>query len=389
MTTVTGKLIGGIPKQTRLEIELVDVTGTRAIGYAGGEEAEVVRPVPVKPQEDGTWSADLIPNAQIQADAGDTVWAVMEGRAYDGTPVMTYIVVPETGGPHWVGDLRVDLGDAPTGGSTVVYVPGPEGPAGPAGNTGPQGIPGANGANGSDGAPGADGAIGPTGPQGPQGEPGPQGPAGVNGATGPAGPKGDTGATGSTGAPGAAGETGPAGPKGDTGATGAAGATGAQGPQGPAGVPPTGDVVGVTRTVDKPADESVTSSTALQDDDHLTLSVTGGGRYAIDACLVASGDPAGDLLLTIAAPSGSTGHWAPGGITLGVSDGTGSLRLTRYDPGTAIGVGITAAGLIVTPVGTITAGTSGAITVQWAQNTANATATVLRAGSWLRLTRVA
>ncbi|MFB8122104.1 glycerophosphodiester phosphodiesterase [Streptomyces bacillaris] len=127
MTTVTGKLVGGNPSQTRIEIELVDVTGTRAIGYAGGEEAEVVRPVLVKPQTDGTWSADLIPNVGIQADAGDTVWAVMEGRSYDGTPVMTYIVVPETGGPHWVGDLRVDLGDAPTGGSTIVYVPGPPG----------------------------------------------------------------------------------------------------------------------------------------------------------------------------------------------------------------------------------------------------------------------
>ncbi|MDX5526096.1 glycerophosphodiester phosphodiesterase [Streptomyces sp. DE06-01C] len=136
MTTVTGKLVGGIPSQTRIEIELADVTGTRAIGYAGGEEAEVVRPVLVKPQTDGTWSADLIPNAQIQADAGDTVWAVMEGRSYDGTPVMTYIVVPETGGPHWVGDLRVDLGDAMTGGSTIVYVPGPAGDDGQDGTDG-------------------------------------------------------------------------------------------------------------------------------------------------------------------------------------------------------------------------------------------------------------
>ncbi|MCX4606858.1 glycerophosphodiester phosphodiesterase [Streptomyces anulatus] len=127
MATVTGKLIGGIPKQTRLEIELVDVTGTRAVGYAAGDEAEIVRPVPVAPQEDGTWSADLIPNSLIQADAGDTVWRVQEGRALDGTPVVTYIVVPEAGGPHWVGDLRVDLGDAPTGGSTIVYVPGPAG----------------------------------------------------------------------------------------------------------------------------------------------------------------------------------------------------------------------------------------------------------------------
>ncbi|NEC20513.1 glycerophosphodiester phosphodiesterase [Streptomyces parvus] len=49
---------------------------------------------------------------------------------------MTYIVVPETGGPHWVGDLRVDLGDAPTGGSTIVYVPGPAGDDGQDGTDG-------------------------------------------------------------------------------------------------------------------------------------------------------------------------------------------------------------------------------------------------------------
>ncbi|MFF2864490.1 hypothetical protein ACFVSX_32000 [Streptomyces rubiginosohelvolus] len=386
MTTVTGKLVGGIPSQTRIEIELVDVTGARAIGYAGGEEAEVVRPVPVKPQEDGTWSADLIPNAQIQADAGDTVWAVMEGRSHDGTPVMTYIVVPDDDGSHWVGDLRVDLGDAPTGGSTIVYVPGPEGPAGPPGETGPvgsvgpQGDPGANGADGSDGEPGADGATGPEGPQGPQGVPGPQGdpgPMGTTGATGETGPAGAAGPKGDTG------DTGPAGPKGDKGDTGA------QGPQGPAGAPPTGDVVGVIRTVDKAADEAVTSSTVLQDDDHLTLPVTAGGRYALDAMLAVDGDPAADLLLTVTAPPGSTGYWTPGAITLGVSDGTGSIRLTRYAPGTTIGVGVTAAGLIVTPLGTITAGASGAVTVQWAQNVSTGTATVLRAGSWLRLTRVA
>jgi glycerophosphoryl diester phosphodiesterase len=128
MTIVTGKLIGPYaPERVEVSITLVDVTGTRAIGYVSGEQAEIVRPVSVRPQDDGTWSADLQPNALIDAAAGDTVWAVMEGRALDGTPVMTYILVPETAGPHWMGDLRVDLGDAPTGGSTIVYVPGPQG----------------------------------------------------------------------------------------------------------------------------------------------------------------------------------------------------------------------------------------------------------------------
>ncbi|WP_404974810.1 glycerophosphodiester phosphodiesterase [[Kitasatospora] papulosa] len=139
MTTVTGKQVGGAPQRTEVRITLVDVTGTTAVGYVAGDQSQIVRPVTVKPQEDGTWSAQLTPNSGIEAAAGDTVWAVMEGRALDGSPVMTYILVPEGSGPHWMGDLRVDLGDAPTGGSTVVYVPGPRGDDGTHGTDGADG----------------------------------------------------------------------------------------------------------------------------------------------------------------------------------------------------------------------------------------------------------
>lgn len=140
MATVTGKLIGGTPSRTEVTCALVDVTGARAVGYVADDQAEIVRPVTVRPQEDGTWSAELIPNSLIAADAGDTVWAVMEGRALDGTPVLTHVLVPETAGPHWMGDLRVDLGDAPTGGSTIVYVPGPAGTDGVDGTDGAAGL---------------------------------------------------------------------------------------------------------------------------------------------------------------------------------------------------------------------------------------------------------
>ncbi|WP_097982805.1 collagen-like protein [Streptomyces sp. f150] len=282
-----------------------------------------------------------------------------------------------------------------------VIVAGPEGPQGEPGPTGPVGATGPQGATGPAGAQGPAGPKGDTGPQGPQGPTGAtgvQGPKGDTGETGPTGAAGPAGATGATGLKGDQGEQGPAGPagatgatgpKGDTGSQGPKGDTGATGPQGPAGTPPTGDQAGVTRTVDKPTDEAVTSSTALQADDHLSLSVTAGGRYAIDACFIVTGDPAGDLLLTLAAPAGSTGHWTPGAITLGVSDGTGSIRLTRYDLGTSVGVGVIAAGLIVAPLGTFTAGTDGALTLQWSQAASSATPTVLKAGSWLRLTRIA
>ncbi|MFW3459687.1 hypothetical protein ACN24K_01670 [Streptomyces microflavus] len=173
------------------------------------------------------------------------------------------------------------------------------------------------------------------------------------------------------------------------GAPGTDGAPGEQGPPGPPGEPPTGDTVGVLRCIDKDTDDPITASTVLQADGRLSIPVTAGARYAFDACLVVTGDPAADLNLTFAAPPGSTGYWTPGAITLGVSDGTGSIRLTRYDLGTPVGVGITAAGLIVAPLGHVTAGADGHLTLQRAQVVSSATPTILRSGSWLRLLRTA
>ncbi|WP_030975153.1 hypothetical protein [Streptomyces sp. NRRL S-1824] len=193
---------------------------------------------------------------------------------------------------------------------------------------------------------------------------------------GPPGPAGSTGTTGATGPAGATGATGPAGAKGDTGA------------QGPAGVPPTGDQVGATRSAFKPTDENVTSSITLQADDHLSISVTAGAAYAIDGCLIVIGDPAGDFSLTLAAPPGSTGGWTPTATTLGTTDGTGSVRLTRFDYGASSSMGATAAGVIVNPLGGLVAGADGTLTVQWAQAVASATPTTIKSGSWIRVRRM-
>ncbi|MFF1916215.1 glycerophosphodiester phosphodiesterase family protein [Streptomyces sp. NPDC058239] len=216
MTTVKGKLIGpSVPDRVEVSLALVDVTGTRAVGYVAGAEAEIVRPLTVRPEPDGTWEVDLQPNALINAVAGDTVWAVMEGRALDGSPVLTHVLVPETGGPYWIGDLRVDLGDAPTGGSTIVYVPGP---AGRDGQDGAQGQTGPAGAQGPVGPAGAAGPRGDTGPQGPVGDQGESGPTGQDGPKGDPGPQGVSGATGPQGPQGPAGDTGPQSPLGSAGA---------------------------------------------------------------------------------------------------------------------------------------------------------------------------
>ena len=179
MTTVTGKLIGGSnPQRVEMRATLVDVTGKPAVGYVASVPGELVRPVTITPEEDGDWTVDLTANPQIESPAGDTLWAIQEGRAADGTPIVTHVVVPETGGPYWAGNIRADLADTTTGEGTVVYLPGPAGPTGPTGATG------------------ATGPQGPAGPQGETGEQGPAGPTGPEGPTGPAGPQPELGAAG-------------------------------------------------------------------------------------------------------------------------------------------------------------------------------------------------
>jgi hypothetical protein len=182
MTTVTGKLLGdGNAQRVEMVATLVDVTGKTAIGYVPTLEGELVRPVPITPESDGDWTADLTPNALIDSVSGDTLWAVQEGRAKDGTPIVTYIAVPVTGGPFWVGELRADLSDTQTGQGTIVYLQGPAGP------TGPEGPAGATGPEGPKGDTGDTGPEGPAGPQGEQGETGPAGPAGPQPELGAAG----------------------------------------------------------------------------------------------------------------------------------------------------------------------------------------------------------
>lgn len=187
MTTVNGTLLGeGSGRRVEMLAFLADATGTPVVGYVASMEGELVRPVPITPDTaSGAWSVDLTANALIQSDAGDTLWAIQEGRAKDGTPILTYVVVPETGGPYWVGAIRADLSDTVTGDSTVVYLPGPEGPQG---EQGEPGAPGLNGADGEDGASAYEVAVAQgftgtetewlaslEGPQGPQGETGPAG----------------------------------------------------------------------------------------------------------------------------------------------------------------------------------------------------------------------
>lgn len=151
-------------------------------------------------------------------------------------------------------------------------------------------------------------------------------------------------------------------------------------------VPRVGDVVSKSRTVDKDTGEGRTS-TVLQDDGDLTIAVAARARYALDAFLVVDGDPAAGMSLTFTAPEGATGSWSP--VAPEDSGGTGNVRTAAVDYATPSTVGVSAQGVIVPPRGTlITGDTSGSLTLRWAQTNTSATPLTLRAGSWLRLTRM-
>jgi len=147
-------------------------------------------------------------------------------------------------------------------------------------------------------------------------------------------------------------------------------------------VPLEGDVVSKARTVDKPEDED-RQSVVLVDDASLSVPITGGARYAVEAFLVVDGDPEAGMSLTLAAPEGSSGSWAT--MVPGAANEVQGKSLAFGDPATVV---VSQEPVIIPPKGSLLTGeTPGELSLQWAQTTTGVSPLFLRAGSWLRLTR--
>ncbi|MFF7180129.1 collagen-like protein [Streptomyces sp. NPDC008121] len=179
------------------------------------------------------------------------------------------------------------------------------------------------------------------------------------------------------------------GPKGDPGEQGA---QGLPGPQPPLGGQGAGATTALRSTdillAHKLADEPVTLSTVLQDDDHLAIAVAANATYALDSYLDVEADPAADITLGWSAPAGATLSWTDSGISAGNTGNIGSLKQGRNDLPATSGVGIVVAGSVVRPAGVLrTAGTAGTLRLRWAQTVSSATPTILKNGSWIRLIR--
>lgn len=138
----------------------------------------------------------------------------------------------------------------------------------------------------------------------------------------------------------------------------------------------------------KSADESVSNNT-YQNDDHLVVAVEANRDYIVEVLLLFTGGATGDAKWQFTMPAGAVLTWGiytidTGGTIATVGNSNQSSPAGNSQTGT-VGTSTYRATFIR---GTLeVGGTAGNFQLQWAQNTTDATATVLRRGSHLMLTR--
>lgn len=140
----------------------------------------------------------------------------------------------------------------------------------------------------------------------------------------------------------------------------------------------------------KTADQIVNDSTALVNDTALSLPVESLAVYQVEAYLLYNSTTTADLSIKWAVPTATAFAWTPNSPSAGTPSATGDVNRIGLLAASQITVGGGGApDMVALPTGTLTVGaTSGNLTLQFAQATAEVSDTILRAGSWIKLTRI-
>lgn len=151
------------------------------------------------------------------------------------------------------------------------------------------------------------------------------------------------------------------------------------------------DLNALNGSVRKTADESVTSSATLQNDNELAIAIPAAGTYEIDVHLfvTSAANAAGDLRVGATFPAG-TMTMAADGLDNSLASGAAGT-MTRFaaaitsgvDPGVALGASTTMTYAHIKFLFVATA--SGTFQFQWAQGASNANATTVKANSFLTM----
>lgn len=153
-------------------------------------------------------------------------------------------------------------------------------------------------------------------------------------------------------------------------------------------------IAGVVMT----ADVTVSNTTTLANATGLAIPLAANATYGLDGWLHWTSNPTADIKFQFSVPSGATGWWAGTGPPAGQVPVSGSERINYVDFGSvALTAALAFAGddeftstvyISAIPRGYIVTTNSGTLQLRFAQNTANASSTILRRGSWLRVTRL-
>lgn len=134
-----------------------------------------------------------------------------------------------------------------------------------------------------------------------------------------------------------------------------------------------------TLTAYKTADQSKTSTTTLADDADLTVTLEASSVYAFEMMLRADIAVTPDMDFAFTMPAGTAGSISPPGIN----------SVTETDMSSEYNIKGGGNVTINSFIGQVeTSTTAGAFTFKWAQNISDASATTVKKGSWIRLTKL-
>lgn len=137
---------------------------------------------------------------------------------------------------------------------------------------------------------------------------------------------------------------------------------------------------------EKTVDEVVNNSATLQNDDELFLPVTANGVYQIEGIFRFSSNTTADMKIAWTFPSGLTMRYSALGIAAADTAFT-LFTLSQTDVMNWEGHASVDRSVQISGVVRVSA-TAGLLRVQWAQLAANASNTIMRAKSYLMLTRI-
>jgi hypothetical protein len=144
------------------------------------------------------------------------------------------------------------------------------------------------------------------------------------------------------------------------------------------------------------ADTSKTSNTTLGDVTGMSVTLEANATYALNAAVIYTGNSVGDFKFAWSGPSGVGGSWAALGPRVNQNPTGAGERFNYTDFGvlsitTTLNLSADSAfPILAMPHGFVTTGgTGGTFKLQFAQDFSDGTATVVKAGSWMRLVRIA